>query len=97
MRTTTSRRPMPVAIVGPNGPKPSKLLARPLGEARILVDEIRGRDVVDAGIAEDEAFDLSGLDRPAGPADYDAELALEHDASAIARRPPHDPVQLQAR
>ena len=61
--------------------------ARPLGEGRVLGDEVGGGDVVDAGVAEDVVLGLGLADVAAALADDDAELALVDHVAAVGGRP----------
>ena len=68
---------MPEVTTGPNGPEPSKPLARAhCGKGRVAVENVVGGDVVDAGVAEDEFIGLVSGNLAAGLADDDAEFAL---------------------
>src|SRR3546814_18787932 len=62
--------------------------ARPLCEGRVLLQDLRRRPVVDAGVAEDVVGGLRLGDFPAALADNDAQLALVDHRSVVAFRSP---------
>ena len=63
--------------------------ARPLREARILVEDVGGGDIVDARVAEDVAGRIGFVYGAAALADHDAKLAFEHDLAGVRLRGPN--------
>src|SRR3546814_9177130 len=84
-RPTRSTR---TATLFPYTPLFRSLGARPLCEGRVLLQDLRRRHVVDAGVAEDVVGGLRLGDFPAALADNDAQLALVDHRAVVAFRSP---------